>query len=783
MIWLLLALSSALDWGSAHARPQRVDAVEVELIADRAAVVAGQSLQLGLRIRHDPHWHTYWRNPGDSGLPTQLDLTLPEGFFAGAIRWPAPQRLAVGPLMNFGYEGEIVLPVPLTVPARLDQRELSFSGHAQWLVCKDVCIPGEARLQLTLPVAAADARLAEAPRLSLFDAMAARTPARVLAAQGALAGSNLSMGFSGAGVRTAEFYPYADSLIENPAAQELYRDGDTARLQVRVAPKVDEARLKAAGFFDGPAGLMIVDGVPHEVSVQPVAALAQGQWISRIAAAGAVRPAGAGAEGGIRWPSAAGRSGSSPGEAASAASGAGEWPASAPASLGLALSFALLGGLVLNLMPCVFPVIGLKVLAFAGSSRGDPRAGRLNALVFAAGVLVSFWGLAALLAALRAAGESVGWGFQLQSSWFVTAMALLFVAIGLNLSGLFEFGLTATRLQADAAPGRQRPLSTFASGVLAVLVATPCTAPFMGSALGFTLGQPPAEAAAVFTALGLGMALPYLVLGWFPALLRWLPRPGRWMQTLRQALAFPMYATAAWLAWVLGVQMGLDAVFALSLGVVLLAVAAWCYGRFVQEGRAGSHRFAGALSALLALAAALWMAWPGASPQASSAAPAGSASAPSLSLPSASSSSATSPSSASASVSSSDWVAWSDQAVAQGRAEGRPVFVDFTAAWCVSCQANKKLVLERESVVQAMNRQRVLRLRADWTRRDPAIGAALARHGRNGVPLYLVYLPGNDAPVILPELLTTGTVLRVLDGGRDSAAIDRTASRAPGIVK
>ena len=648
-----------------------------------------------------------------------------------------------------------------------------------------------------MPVAAAGTPLADAPRLSLFEAMAARTPTRALPAQAALAGGDLSIGFPGAGVRVVEFYPYVDSLIENPAAQELYRDGDRARLQVRLAPKVDEAKLKAAGFFDGPAGLMIVDGVPHEVSVQPVAALAQGQWVSRVAAAETARPAAGGADGGIRWPSLAGRPGASSGDAASAGAGidgragagaVGDAGAAVPgaSSFGLALLFALLGGLVLNLMPCVFPVIGLKVLAFAGGSRDDPRAGRLSALVFAAGVVVSFWVLAALLAGLRAAGESVGWGFQLQSPWFVSAMALLFVAIGLNLSGLFEFGLTATRLQAGSAPGRQRPLSTFASGVLAVLVATPCTAPFMGSALGFTLGQPPAEAAAVFTALGLGMALPYLVLGWFPALLRWLPRPGRWMQTLRQALAFPMYATAAWLAWVLGMQMGLDAVFALSLGMVLLALAAWCYGRFVQQGQQGRHRFAGALSSLLAFAAALWMVWPGAAPE--SAAGAASASGPSSSSPqgpaagspSPSSSPSPSPSPSSASPSSSDWLPWSDQAVAQARAEGRPVFVDFTAAWCVSCQANKKLVLERDAVVQAMNARQVLRLRADWTRRDPVIGAALARHGRNGVPLYLVYLPGSDAPVILPELLTTGTVLRVLNGGSDSAAIDRTASARAG---
>jgi thiol:disulfide interchange protein DsbD len=776
--------------------PVRVEAVEVELVARESAVVPGQPLTLGLRIRHDPHWHTYWRNPGDSGLATQLELTLPQGFAAGEFRWPAPKRLFIPPLANYGYEDEIVLPLPVSVPAALEGGSVRLAGKAMWLMCRDVCIPGEAEVSLTLPVAQGAAP-PPSRHAALFDAARARMPAEALSAPVSVDGDRLSIGLAEP-LASAEFFPYREGLIGNAEPQPLFAlegAGKPARrLEIRLSAEGARAAADAASLLQAAEGIVVAGDRVFEL--KPVAAsgaLAGGTEIARVAGA---PPAGGGASGamfsggtgggllaGLGGPasqpagdaSASGRGGAVAASSGAAGTGLGAM------NLLVAALFAAIGGLILNLMPCVFPVIGLKVLGFARhGGAGDEAhttaarsASRAGAFAFASGVVVSFWVLAGLLLALRAAGQAAGWGFQLQSPVFVAAMALLFVAIALNFSGVWEFGAAMTRLgqydpAARAVPagavahggggaaGGSPLLGSFGSGALAVLVATPCTAPFMGSALGFTLSATVLETLIVFTALGLGMALPYLLLGLFPAWLRWLPRPGRWMESFRQALAFPMYATAAWLAWVLGQQAGIDAVLALAIGAVLIGLAAWLYGRFVQQaaggrdpGAARRRRTLAASLAVVSLAAGLLVAWPGDDGQAPGRAASGAgAAAP--------------PPGASADAAA--WHPWSPEALAQARAAGRPVFVDFTAAWCVSCQVNKKLVLDRDTVVEAMRSAGMLRLKADWTNRDPGITAELARHGRNGVPLYLVYLPGVEQPVVLPELLTNGIVLDALEG-------------------
>lgn len=688
-----LATSSS----SVQPGPRKVDKVEAELVAERAALVPGELARLALRLKHEPHWHTYWRNAGDSGLPTQLRLQLPPGLEAGPLQWPAPMRIAVGPLANYGYEGEVLLPFDLRVAPDLAVTGVRIEAQAQWLVCREVCIPGEARLVLDLPVARDAAGVSPSRWAPLFERTRATLPTGPASATVAHAREGgVSLVFEGRPAR-AEFFPYGEGAIRPVAPQRLlHLDDGRARLDL-------DAGEQPATLAQG--GLLVMDGRPVELRLQQVATAA---------------PAGR------------------PVSVATAAGGAPAAPALDAFTLATVLLSGLAGGLVLNLMPCVFPVIGLKLMGFVQDAGGDARSARRQAWWFAAGVLAAFLALAGVLVALRLAGETAGWGFQLQSPPFVAAMALLFVLVGLNFAGVYEVGLGLTRLQ--QAPAGMRPhgtsLGAFGAGLLAAAVATPCTAPFMGSAVGFTLGQPPAVLVAVLAAIGIGMALPYVALAHAPALMRRLPRPGRWMESLRQFLAFPMFATAVWLAWVLGLQAGLDALLRLGLAAVLLATAAWVYGRFVQRaaglGRAGRSA-AVALGLLAGTALLLWPLMRDEAPDAVQA-------------------------------SEIDWQPWSEARVAEARAAGRTVFVDFTAAWCISCQANKKLVLDAPVVREAFARAGVVALRADWTRRDEAITRALAALGRNGVPVYQVWRGGADAPVLLPELLDRDTVVAAVAG-------------------
>ena len=748
---LLLLLPELLAIRPASAAPVRVDAVEAELVADRDAVVPGEAMRLGLRLRHDPHWHTYWRNPGDSGLPTQFEPSLPEGFRTGPIEWPAPARILIPPLANYGYEGEIVLPRRLEVPARVEGDAVRFQVRASWLVCRDVCIPGEAELELSLPVSR-DGSAGPGPHADLFERAAARSPGPAVAADYQIGEDGLLSilvpDAAGGPDAVVEFFPHVEGAVVAAAPQRLYRLEDgRRRLEIQLA---DDFRGLPAGeraaAIDGV--LVAADGArPVALAAGRTARVDGGDLLAVVEGVPVqLEGAGAGSVLGARLRDAAGLGGRSGGFMDGGASGGPSTAAAGSLSmLGMALGLAFIGGLILNLMPCVFPVIGLKILGFAGQGAGGDhldggarRRVRHGAGWFALGVVVSFWVLAAVLLVLRAGGAAVGWGFQLQSPLFVAAMGLLFVAIGLNLSGLYEFGASLTRVGAfDRLDDRHPAWSSFASGGLAVLVATPCTAPFMGPALGYTLTQPAPQALAVFTALGLGMAAPYVLLGCFPGWLRLLPRPGRWMESLRQFLAFPMYAAAAWLAWVLGRQSGVDAVLGFAIAAIILAAGLWAWGRFGQRGvRAGSRGVA-ALVAVGCIAGALAIAWQGANR-------------------------ATSPVVADA-VGDNEWRPWSSATLEALLASGQPVFVDFTAAWCVSCQANKLMVLDTDTVREAFDARGVRLLRADWTRRDPEITAALARHGRNGVPLYLLYDGKGSAPQVLPELLSTGVVLDALE--------------------
>lgn len=687
---LALVAFAAAGQGFAASNPVVTPHVEAQLVSDMAAFEPGKPATVALRLKMEKGWHTYWINPGDSGLPTLIKWTLPEGYAAGPIQWPAPERIDVGPLANYGYEGDVLLLNALQVPANASAgKDAIVKARADWLVCREVCIPDGADLSLTLPVqpnAGADrqwARLIATARAALpapligWKVSASRSGANVAIDLAAATPTRLS---------EVQFFPYESGKVEAAAKQSLARTQQGYRLQL-------EAAKEPKGAFTRVAGVLVArdawgEGLPHAVAIDvPLTA----------AAAGADATMGA------------------PEALPGLADGS-------DLSLPLAALFALLGGVLLNLMPCVFPVLSIKILGFAQKSEHHPAAVRRHGLVFAAGVVASFLALAGALFAARAAGEELGWGFQLQSPIMVSVLALLFFVFALNLSGVFEFGEFVPSWLAMA-KAKSGYADSFLSGVLAAVIASPCTAPFMGAAMGFAVTQSHVVALTVFAALGVGMALPYVLLAWFPAWLKRLPKSGHWMDRLKQLLAFPLYATVVWLTWVLALQVGIDGAVRLLATLVVVAFAAWLYG---QTGRA--WRFA----SLGALVLAVVLAWPIGSVALSA--------------------------SNASQLDEGRWQPFVPAQVEALLAQGKPVFVDFTAAWCVTCQVNKRLVLETAAVQNAFAQHHVTLLRADWTRRDPVITETLARLGRNGVPVYALYRPGRP-PLLLPEILREDIVL------------------------
>ena len=699
---ILLAVLVCLA-GGAQAAPVNSGHVQLELVPGAASVAPGATVYVALHQKIVSGWHTYWRNPGDAGEPPTMAWTLPPGWSAGGFVWPAPRRLPVGPLMDYGYEGEVYLPVAITAPMTARPgASVPLKAAVSLLVCKDICVPEDAVLQLALPVADASAggasnaavatALASAPKPAGLDAAMAVKDGKLLIA---VTGPTLK----GVTPREVYFYPYDSTVIDHAKPQAIERGPDG--LTLALAP--------GYAFKKGPApqaisGALAVDGRAYEITAKPGALAASAGGLGPVASAS--RPGAGG-----------------PGGGADAL------------GLPLALGFAFLGGLILNLMPCVFPILSMKALALASHAEHRPRA---QGLAFLAGVLITFVGLAALLIAAKAAGAAVGWGFQLQAPPVVATLALLMLLIGLNLSGVFEAGLSLQGAGGGAhASGLAGSLLT---GVLAVVVAAPCTAPFMASAIAYALTQSEWAALGIFAALGLGFAAPFTLLSFAPGLLRRLPRPGPWMEGLKKALAFPMYGAAAWLVWVLTLQSGAGALAALLAAAVVLALAAWLFGVAQRAQQTGARfRAVYLLSGLAALAAV------GLTVAGLKAPPVGLA-----------------PAGASAAVRSGDELAsepFSPQRLAQLQSQGKPVFVNFTAAWCITCQVNDRAALSSAKVAQAFARAGAVYLTADWTRRDATIEQTLAEHGRAGVPLYLVYGKAGGPPAVLPQILTEGLVI------------------------
>ncbi|MDQ0034617.1 thiol:disulfide interchange protein DsbD [Variovorax boronicumulans] len=691
--------------------------VRAELIAHAPDGVApGAQAWVGLQITHQPEWHTYWKNAGDSGLPTEMTWTLPAGVSTGEIAWPVPEKIPVGNLANYGYENTVLLPVPLEV-STLYKPPMALAGgtpamdvklKASWLVCRKECIPEEGEFTLSLPLQGSTAL-----HKAEFDAAQAAQP-QPLAKPGGIEvnGNNLQVKLEGlpAAVqgKTLAFFPETPEVIRTAAVSgkdwTQSWQGDTWTATMPLA----DQRSASPTVMPVVVALAEADRQPGQPMAWRTEAPVAGTWPAVATPARAeVSPA-------LQAALAANAA-----NAAASASPA-ELPAQPTGTFAMALLGALLGGLLLNLMPCVFPILAIKVLGFARQA-GNASAHRKAGLAYTGGVMLSFLALGGAMLALRAAGAQLGWGFQLQSPGVVAVLAGLFTLIGLNLVGVFEFGRAAPSSVCSAQA--KHPLANdFLSGVLAVVIASPCTAPFMGVSLGFAIGLPAAQALLLFAALGLGLALPYLVAGFVPAIAYLLPKPGPWMGTLRRLLAFPMFATVAWLVWILGQQSGIDGAGTLLALLVCLAAIVWA---FTLRGRT---RLVIA-TVLVAFTAVLTGAIGRNILQVVEPAKL-----------------------AAAGTANQRWQPWSAERASELSSAGQPVFIDFTAAWCVTCQYNKKRTLADAEVLADFDAKKVAMLRADWTRRDPAITAALTALGRSGVPVYVLQAPGK-APVVLTEIL------------------------------
>ncbi len=627
-VFSLCPLSEAATVKQAH--------TEVELIADVDTVNPGSAFRAGVFFRMDPEWHIYWKNPGDSGMTPAIEWQLPYGVSAAGLEWPVPVKIDLPPLSSYGYEGEVLLAAPFRVLAERHVSEtINLKAKVEWLACKVECIPGNAELTLELP---AGGTPQPGKNIRLFTETRAKLPLQQTEwqAHAALSGKNIlirihrppasQQSFSG-----LYFFSENSELIQHAAPQGFKKTAQGYELKILMAVTQPQALNRLRGVLvssEGWRGKNSEKGWEIDIPLEA-------QFVSGASSLGVMT----------------------------------------------AVFFAFLGGLILNLMPCVLPVLSLKILGFVHDADENPKRVFTHGLVFTAGVLISFWVLAGTLIILQMAGNQIGWGFQLQSPFFVGVLSVGFFIFALNLFGLFEIGVSLTAA-GQSWLSRGGLAGSFASGVLAVLVATPCTAPFMGAALGFALSQPAWIALAVFTALGLGLAAPYLLLCANPRWLKFIPKPGKWMVNLKKFLGVLLLLTSFWLFWVLSIQTGLQQ-------------------RFFEAVDAGEDKHM-------------------------------------------------------------NWKPYTEGTLAELREQGKPVFIDFTAAWCLTCQVNERVALERKEIVRSFRKAGITALKADWTNRDQNITRALAAYNRNSIPFYVLY-PGNGkAPIILPEILTPAIVKKAL---------------------
>lgn len=688
-------VSLLLLWitGVSIAAPVQRDHIEVDLVSENTRVAPGKPFWVALRLMPEEHWHTYWRNPGDSGLETRIDWQLPAGANAAGIQWPAPRRFDIGGIINYGFDGETLLLTQITPPEQPDDRIFRLSADANWLVCEDVCIPGQARLDLELPYAHEPAM--DAYWASRFGEAKQALPA-MLAAEAAIfeiQDDDVVVAVELPLMKTLKnatltFFPAIPDVIENAAPQEIHVQANSVLIR----------QAKSTFYERAPD---VLDGV--------LVAAAKGQTSAYAFSAKLGNVLIEAQKSTVASPSVPGVEGLS------------------------VFLFALLGGLILNLMPCVFPVLSLKGLSLVKNTKLNYHQQRLHGMSYTAGVVLSFIAIAAIMLILRAAGESVGWGFQLQTPWFVAALVYLLFLMGLSLSGLLEIG-TSFMGFGQALTERPGYSGSFFTGVLATLVATPCTAPFMGTAMGVAITQPVVIALLIFAALGLGLALPFLLIAFIPALTGFLPKPGRWMDVFKQLMAFPLYLTVIWLLWVLGRQTDVNTLALVLVGLVMLIFAVWLW-RITQKGE---KNLLGKTIAIITMLSAL------------------------LILPLISG--ARLPGGSGSDQDGVFWQAYSPQLLEDLRAQGKPIFLNLTADWCITCKLNERIALSSGLFKQMLREKQIVYLKGDWTNRDPQITVLLEHFNRSGVPLYVFYPEHGGEAKVLPQILTADIVLEVFSG-------------------
>ncbi|MDZ4724356.1 MAG: protein-disulfide reductase DsbD family protein [candidate division Zixibacteria bacterium] len=693
---VLIAIALGLfSTQTVSSEPTRVGHVEAELISELTSLQPGQTTWLALRFTIDPEWHLYWKNPGDAGLPPKVKWVLPTGFEAGELQFPYPERFDMPPLVSFSYEKELILPVKITVPKMLGlNAQVTLQADVTWLVCKESCIPGKTSLTLTLPVQSEvpkfDDRWIAAFNDTRFD-LPIVLPDWKLGAHFKDSAFVLSITApTGSETKVADiiFFPEEQELLDYSAAQVLTPMGEGYSLKLKRSPMNLELPERLTGILVNEHGWR---GEGSEKALVVDVSLSEPEQITG---------------------------------AASKISG--------PLQ---ALLFSFIGGLILNLMPCVLPVLSLKIFGFVKQAGEDKSKVLNHGLTFTAGVLISFWILAGALLLLRAGGEQLGWGFQLQSPTFVVIISAFMFLFALNLLGVFEIGTSLTAV-GGASASRTGYSGSFLNGVTATIVATPCTAPFMGPALGYALTQPPWLSMLIFTFVGLGMSSPYIILSASPRLLKFLPKPGQWMESLKQFMGFLLMATVLFLAYILGAQVGLIGVLFLFAGLLILAIAAWVYGRWGHFAASARSKLIASVTTVVLIAIGLG-----------------------LTLSFVSSSEPTTLQAATG----LPWEVYSPERLAELRQSNTPVFIDFTAAWCLSCQVNERVALHSQEIVDKFASLGVVPLKADWTNRSEQITQALAQFNRNSVPLYILYDKNNKSPIILPEILTPGIVMDALN--------------------